>query len=1360
MTLDDTLWDLLDKVHLGEFFDEKGIPPIVFPAAIVAVIAIIAALLMMGGSSAPATECGDALCVEPENCSSCPEDCGACREPTTKTTEKDIRVYVQGGYSCTSLDITLKSADGTSFGTKNAPSRFATFEDVSAEEVYAQVSSDDSESSPVKSSTIKTADKSTLSVSLPEDYCKKQEVTGSISVTLKDSATGEPLSATVRVYDNGGTVKNSKYVAGSATFSSLPANEYYYLTVQLSGYADYTNEENAIYVTDGSTETISISMNVATQPIVVDESNTKIQACVSGLEEGITPGGEIGLYDIDGELKSTHRISDCELMSGTVNTRCGVFNADPSKQYYVGVTDAPSGCAPGPRVGPIQVPAGQTVTKVAHVECNLVAEVRARVLVDNTSVTDDVTIELFLDQNDSKIGNMYYDSEGYTDYLDAPANRKLYIKVTDVPSGYMTAKKMFELDPDDNETITITLQVPPPPPPQLIIQGARLPQAAVEEGGDVLLYASKVYTNESTTALNPSNGLSVSCAGSWASSTWHTATYNSSLSLPWVCNMTAPASIGEKTVVIRATKTDHITDSKDFKILVYNESSSGAGSFLVDRVSMTPFSPEILGFNITYFNGSNYVPVDSVYESSILVYYEDSQLRSLIANSSLTKESDGTFKVEFPVPFAGNYSYSIRFSIYVNGSYKTFISADPYEYIEILSGGGSTNIICELEETIAKSSPDPNSPNTFNVSTGLIFAGARLPNQDIAVNVNAGSRSETYIVQTDESGLVNASIPTFSSECRYSVNCESIQDDSIVSNPLYLYVVNAEAPGINYMDCPISGGRIQCGSIEDLRNCYAYLLEYPESAAAMLPIVNNCASQVLSGSCSTSETISCIPETRFAQTSDSFTINSSITLEGTALPNENIIINISSGVANQAYTKNTGATGLFSGEIPTFSNECKYTLSCQSADNSSIYSNSYLYVVNPSLASDPDSCPASPSSCDSEDDLRNCYSLYLQEDEDAYSYNELLSCADNVFPDFCAPSGDYSNCRYGVTFRIKSYCYFTDVGASCSTYCAAHPTESRCLNRLFENTTDYLTYFIDGTPSGQTKTLSNATDFILPTIAEDATTQVRYQFADVTIAGGNEVCMGADCDPDCTNSNTCNAAPSFSLAISQSDGTVTAVGYCPLACSGVEKDLNGNGIGEEDSDKKIMASIIDNWQIFGRPPYSSLPYCVDVNGDGEININDYLCLIDPMSGYCEESCVASSQMEVCLNSTDDDCNGQTDRVTYYNGAYLYNSTAKELINLCECNKYTPCEMLFKSGIGSYTLCSKIGANEYSLKTASQIAAACTPLEDASGVKLYCAATDLSTIKSYVCDCSGSYCTWTGFGAGAGTYPDPPWFPTP
>jgi len=175
MALNDTLWDLLDKVGLGETFDKHGIPPIAFPLIIIAIIALIAFLLLSSGG-APPYECGDGICHtlegnETNNESYCPEDCTPPEPPAP--TSRDIKVYIDGGSTCSSFKVTLQDQSGKTIGSpRDITTRSVTFEDVEEKSVQARVSSEGSTKSAVPSAYINTESKSSIRVHMPDEFCQ------------------------------------------------------------------------------------------------------------------------------------------------------------------------------------------------------------------------------------------------------------------------------------------------------------------------------------------------------------------------------------------------------------------------------------------------------------------------------------------------------------------------------------------------------------------------------------------------------------------------------------------------------------------------------------------------------------------------------------------------------------------------------------------------------------------------------------------------------------------------------------------------------------------------------------------------------------------------------------------------------------------------------------------------------------------------------------------------------------------------------------------------------------------------------------------------------------------------------------
>jgi len=841
MSLDDALWDLLDAVHLGEFFDSHNIPPIVFPIMIVAIIGVLFFVLTLP-PGAPSGCDKNGVCASPrENQTNCPEDCTpAIVTPTTKT----LKVQVIGGDNCETIKVVLK--DGTSkavLETKEGNNWFPTFQSVTAKSVLVEVSSSDSTKAAISSKPVNTDSEDTIHVTLDADYCAAPVTAqkGSIKVTVLDKVSGAQVGANLVLYDSEDTLKMTRYISGTGNFESLDPG-YYYFTATVENYESYYGKSDMVLV-EANKQT---SKNLQLTPSVAPPAATgKLEVCVSGDGEPIEHSGELGVYDLEGELKMTGKLSDCPLFRGQATSAgCYIFTL-PLGQYFAGVTRAPSGCEMGEMSGPYTVTQSGRPLAIVNLTCEGggVGSIRALVYINNTNhvVTRNCTVELY-NKNGSKIRTVNLSDDGnYTEYVELEDGAKVYFYAKNVPQGYDQKKSStYEIQRDENQTAKIKLEPIPPPLPNLTIEGGTMPTQVVMKNTNFTMIASAVKLAGTTTALTPSNGVSIACQNSWNAATSVAAVYNNS---KWTCRMTAPNSVGSWIVSMKATKSGANPKTVSFTLYVVNKTE--AGMLMIDEKSFsTPVSPVTLSFNITYVNASfAYVPVPSLQKSNLTITYQKSGGK--ITETVLTG-SNGLFGASFAVPFKGVYEYTLNVSTVINNTlYWQFKNG-----VFTVLTGGSTAITCAVSPQLVGPSDE------VNVTSSFTFYGSPMGEQDLTATVyGLGDPWSVPLAWNSTSKTYKATILTNDSECEYIVKCAAEADSSIQKN-VTVYVANPNAAGANALECKLTAPS-GCTTIADAEDCMRYWMENPALSSSYVTNVITCAANGLQACSSGSSYTTC-----------------------------------------------------------------------------------------------------------------------------------------------------------------------------------------------------------------------------------------------------------------------------------------------------------------------------------------------------------------------------------------------------------------------------------------------------------------------------------------------------------------------
>ncbi len=788
-TLDDRCWDLLEVLHLGAFFDKHHIPPLMFPISLIVFVLLAFAL---SSSPSPQPICGNDVCEPEENATSCPADC----VPSEHQELKTIKVRVTGGLRCERISVVIKGRDNSVLDSKtNQKNRVVIFQSISTGQIKAVVSSPESTKAPVSSNFIDTSREDTISISLPDDYCDEKTKKGSIRVLVRDKSTGESMAAHVTLFDSGGTKRGSRDISGEDVFSKLDANTYYYLTATASGYYDYYGGDERILVEPEKEKTRTIYMEPV--PSLPENQTGKIEVCVRNEEGPIEDAGQIGLYDMEDNLFKVGSLSDCPLFRGMASgAGCYIFTVPAGKEVYVGMAVTPGGCATPGKSGPYTIEADRTEHAYINLTCNLTGTMRVVVYGNNSQVlTSNCTIELYGDDG-GKIKTLNTSADGlYTEWVSLREGEyTVYAK--NVPHGYLETQSNVEIERGDNKTVAIQLNIKPPPLPNLTIYGARVSQQVLQKGENFTLTADSVrLRGEVLTDAN----VSVICESEWGET--KRAVYKGF----WECNLTAPDSLGEMAVSIRAEKEGANSDFRAFTVYVINESEQALHISWDAYNSLTMGPSVVLYFNITRAGGE--VEVPRLDEADLSIYHLSDGVKRFIGNFTLSRVRDGYFRSSFSVPFSGDYLYELRAGVVINAT--LYWGLDQYGFF--VQNGAPGAVSCQVDPEIA------GPGDLVHVYSLFTFLGSPLPEQDMAVFV-IGNRTSSYpLIWNSTTEMYEAEIPADSDECAHTINCSSLDDPDLYSTTT-LYVVNPNPPSVDPSSCPSNS--YLCLNLSDARNCY------------------------------------------------------------------------------------------------------------------------------------------------------------------------------------------------------------------------------------------------------------------------------------------------------------------------------------------------------------------------------------------------------------------------------------------------------------------------------------------------------------------------------------------------------------
>ena len=322
MTLDDTLWDLLDKLHLSGFFEKYNIPPILLPILIIAVIAIVALALLMPHGAPVTAACGDGFCnvTAGEDPASCATDCA-------KTSQNLKAVVVEIANTVSeSIDITLRDKAGKTLQKQSGKSQKFTFTGISSEAVSVHAKNPKNSRTTESEEFPVTTDPTIVPFGLPKDFFDTPPVPpskGMLTLVIKDAATKAPVTATVSIFlrtGEGHALVKSEQIDGIKEIS-LDSDQWYSIVAEAYGYETYDGRSSSINLESGGENTITAEMTAVPSDLLAQPAMVRV--CVLD-QDGNLVNGSVKAETLGGSGIGTQGlVSGCtqfEFTSGSAVT--------------------------------------------------------------------------------------------------------------------------------------------------------------------------------------------------------------------------------------------------------------------------------------------------------------------------------------------------------------------------------------------------------------------------------------------------------------------------------------------------------------------------------------------------------------------------------------------------------------------------------------------------------------------------------------------------------------------------------------------------------------------------------------------------------------------------------------------------------------------------------------------------------------------------------------------------------------------------------------------------------------------------------------------------------------------------------
>ena len=865
--INDKLWGPLDAleekgIRISSFLDKHNLPPAV-PYVILALIIIgIAAFAFM--SMQPASDepiCGDGLCTPPlETCETCQKDCGECGSESFPLTVS------LGGDVDETVKVSLFDEDNNQVGgsIRSRKNEF-TFPNVQSGRIYVEIETLSGKVQRSGSYDI-SPENSRIELTLPAGFFGGSSGTstfGTISVTLEDSD-GNPASATVKAMD-AKTLQpaDEKEMAGSGTLN-VPGGEFYYVVAESPELGMQTTD--GFHLKSGEDYPLTVTFSSSAPPIS-DDVTGKLEVCVRD-EDGPVEEGFVGVFTSGGDKINEMDLNSCPLFRGMATSEgCLIFTLQAGLDVYAKITNSKAHCVALNVSDIITITPNETQHVKLELQCQGTAEIRVGVKAGGTFVTNQSDISVSHEGNPISGDFNLTSDQRYTIPIAVPSGE---IKVEAEPTGeliqnYRSTSVREELGIGENKTITVELNTHE--------AGLRVTDVS---GPSLTGFGYPVTMNFKVAETYGSSTTDLDNLTAEAVCTLNGNETNATFSNDyWSCTLEAPDdthSEGTYNVEICGYK-ESLADCTDWPLDVSDiESDINIAVEMGSTWSENP--PFEHKYMITQYNGSDYLPVTSLDDSTVELLFNDKVMDS----TQLTATHENKYEYdnkELTVPYKGGYTMDISVQKNIDGALHVGSFTKPFTVTQESSLTFENTEISWKDKT--EDSVFVNTNEEFPVITQLKLDGQTWNEPTVYLDDGVeqtellwyDSDSFTGLRYTIALNQQYALMHTLSEEGKY-VSALVLEEDGSVREEKTIYSIDTSEDASD--SCPE-----QCEEIEDVRACKtdydASVIDYAQMLA--------CAERVLSRA---SRGLQIVPEITLMKKQDEMKVPFEITINGVSQP--------------------------------------------------------------------------------------------------------------------------------------------------------------------------------------------------------------------------------------------------------------------------------------------------------------------------------------------------------------------------------------------------------------------------------------------------------------------------------------------